>query len=124
LTSMMAANPMAAHTFQYVRSLDVGLVIVGLRGRQLGLVSSNLNLIVLATSKSSRGADRIAGVEGPNVDREPRGATAISNLSRVHDAVCNAICRAGRHRSIPTVGKFARNVSSRMSHMSFLDRRV
>jgi hypothetical protein len=29
----MAANPMAAHTFQRVRSLDVGLVIVGLRGR-------------------------------------------------------------------------------------------
>jgi hypothetical protein len=28
----MAANPMAAHTFQHVRSLDVGLVIVGLRG--------------------------------------------------------------------------------------------
>jgi hypothetical protein len=33
LRSMMAANPMAAHTFQRVRSLDVGLVIVGLRDR-------------------------------------------------------------------------------------------
>jgi hypothetical protein len=76
LTSMMAANPMAAHTFQYVRSLDVGLVIVGLRGRQLGLVSSNPNLIVLATSKSSRGADRYRqrrkAEPGPGTPRRDR----------------------------------------------------
>jgi hypothetical protein len=31
--SMIAANPMAAHVFHGVRSLDVGLLIVDLRRR-------------------------------------------------------------------------------------------
>jgi hypothetical protein len=30
---MVAANPMAAHTFHRVHSLDAGLVIMGLLGR-------------------------------------------------------------------------------------------
>jgi hypothetical protein len=33
LRSMIAANPMAAHTFHRVRSLDVGLLIIDLRSR-------------------------------------------------------------------------------------------
>jgi hypothetical protein len=46
-------------------------------------MSSNLNLIVLATSKSSRGADPfIAGVRNRKpVDWEPRGSTALSKNS-------------------------------------------
>jgi len=35
---------------------------------------------------------------------EPRGTIAIPKPSRVHDAVCNAICLARRHRSIPSAG--------------------
>jgi multiple sugar transport system ATP-binding protein len=53
----------------------------------------------------------IAGVERPNPSTGTPRITAISKLSRVHDAVCNAICRPEGASSIPTTGKFARNVT-------------
>src|SRR4051794_4055793 len=74
------------------------------------------------SESSSRGTDRFAGVEIPNPrDWEPPDGPP-NEPSRVHRAVCSAICRTALQYS--DSWKFIRNVSSRTSQTSFLDRRI